>query len=271
MEELQRLSDHLRNRLSDLAATRGNGTRIVGYTPGGYLPEELVLAAGAVPLCMIQAGDRTAVESSEPYICRWIDPFCRAQIGLATSGKDPYYSALDLLVVPVTDNHIRAIADVVDYNTDLEVFPFGVPHMKEPSTFEYYLHGLARLKGKLEELTGTKITDEGLRESIRLCNRERELFRTLSTLRQSPGESISGSSFIALNHASLVSDKHFMVELLESVAHTVMSRPRRQDNAPRILLTGSTLAMGDTLPGLIEESGGLVVIEEFAEGIRPYW
>jgi len=37
-------------------------------------------------------------------------------------------------------------------------------------------------------------------------------------------------------------------------------------------LTGSTLALGDyTILNLIEEAGGVVVVEEFAEGIRPYW
>jgi len=41
---------------------------------------------------------------------------------------------------------------------------------------------------------------------------------------------------------------------------------------PRILLTGSTLAMGDSrIFNLIEDAGGDVVVEEFAEGVRPYW
>ena len=37
-------------------------------------------------------------------------------------------------------------------------------------------------------------------------------------------------------------------------------------------MTGSTLALGDyRMLDIIEESGGSVVIEEFAEGIKPYW
>jgi len=272
MEELKRLSEHLRNRLVDLIDARQNGKKIIGYTPGGYLPEELVLAAGAIPVCMIRGGDNSAVEFADAYICRWIDPFCRAQIGYAVSGTDPYYKILDLLAVPITDNHIRAIADVLDYNTDLEVFPFGVPHMKEQTTHEYYLNSLVRLRGKLEEVTGNKITDEMLKESIQLCNRERALFRKISMLRKLEGGSITGSEFIALNHASYLADKNYMVEILESVKDTLIEQTVRQQHGPRILLTGSTLAMGDThLLDLIENAGGSVVIEEFAECIRPYW
>jgi benzoyl-CoA reductase/2-hydroxyglutaryl-CoA dehydratase subunit BcrC/BadD/HgdB len=43
-------------------------------------------------------------------------------------------------------------------------------------------------------------------------------------------------------------------------------------SGPRILITGSTLAHGDDkIIRLVEEAGGNVVIEHFAEGLRYYW
>jgi benzoyl-CoA reductase/2-hydroxyglutaryl-CoA dehydratase subunit BcrC/BadD/HgdB len=272
MKEIIRLSDHLKNRISDLTRARDGGQKIIGYTPGGYMPEELVLAAGAIPLGMIRGGDPAAVALANAYICRWLDPFCRSQIGYSVSGTDPCYAILDLLAVPVTDNHIRAIADVVSYNTRLEVFPFGVPHMKEQNAYEYYLHGLDQLRIKVEEVTGNEITDQRLEESIELCNRERELFRQISLLRKADGVPISGSQYIALHHASFLADKRFMVEILESLAETLAKAASRPAQRPRILLTGSTLAQGDhCLLDLIEDAGGVVVMEEFAECMRPYW
>jgi benzoyl-CoA reductase/2-hydroxyglutaryl-CoA dehydratase subunit BcrC/BadD/HgdB len=272
MKEIKRLSDHLKNRISDLAGARNGGNKVIGYTPGGYMPEELVLAAGAIPLGMIKGGDPSAVALADAYICRWLDPFCRSQIGYAVSGTDPYYSILDLLAVPVTDNHIRAVADVISYNTRLKVFPFGVPHMKEQTAHDYYLHGLVQLRIKLEAVTGNKITDQRLAEAILLCNRERELFRRISELRKKDAVPISGSHFVALHHASFLADKRFMVEILESLTETMAKAASRPARRPRILLTGSTLAQGDhSLLDMIEDSGGIVVMEEFAECIRPYW
>ncbi len=272
MKEIEMLSAHLKDRIICLSKARDMGKKIIGYTPGGYMPEELVLAAGAIPIGMIQGGDPSVPDLANAYVCRWIDPFSRSQIGYAVSGRDPYYEAIDLLAVPVTDNHIRAIADVVSYNTDLDVFPFGVPHMKEEAAYKYYLHGLTRLRIKLEEITGNAITDERLDEAVMLCNRERELFRRISILRQADKVPISASQYVALHHGSFLADKQFMVTLLESLAGGLTEYADGQANRPRILMTGSTLAMGDNrLLDIIEDAGGVVVIEEFAECIRPCW
>ncbi|MBU2549909.1 MAG: 2-hydroxyacyl-CoA dehydratase family protein, partial [Proteobacteria bacterium] len=104
----------------------------MGHIPGGYLPEELVLACGAIPLGLTNGGEHEAVQEAGAYLCRWIDPFCRAQIGYGTREGDPFYSRLDLLVVPITDNHVRGVSDVLSHYSPLPVFPYGVPHKKDP-------------------------------------------------------------------------------------------------------------------------------------------
>jgi benzoyl-CoA reductase/2-hydroxyglutaryl-CoA dehydratase subunit BcrC/BadD/HgdB len=272
MEALDRLSAHLSTRLVDLNRAKQEGRKIIGYTPGGFLPEELVLASGAIPVGLIRGGDHAMVELAGAYICHWIDTFWRAQIGYGISGDDPYYSIIDLLVVPMTDNHSRALMDVLDYNTAIEIFPFGVPHTKDDPAFEYYLDGITRLKAKLEEVTGVEITDIKLKEAIDLCNRERELFRAISLARRSRKVPISSRDFIALGHGSFLADKQFMVEVLESVVKELEGQAVSLQEGPRILLTGSTMAHGDSkVIDLTEKAGGVIVIEEFAEGIRPYW
>jgi len=272
MEARDILSVHLKNRLVDLSQAKEEGRKIIGYTPGGYLPEELLLASGAIPICLIRGGDHSMVELAGAYICRWIDTFCRTQIGYGVSGEDPYYNIIDLLVVPITDNHIRAVSDVLDYNTDIDIFPFGVPHTKDNLALNYYLHGITRLKNRLEELTGVEITDSRLREAINLCNRERELLRDISLMRKAQPIPISSKDFVALNHSSLLADKKVMVEILESTAKEVKKQAVLSFEGPRVLLTGSTLALGDDkVIDITEDAGGVIVIEEFAEGIRPYW
>ena len=272
MKAMRKLTAHLKDRLVDLAKAKDEGRKIVGYTPGGYLPEELILACDAIPVCMIQGGDHYFVEFAGSYICRWIDTFCRAQIGYALSGEDPYYNLADMLAIPITDNNIRALSDTVSHNTDINVFPFGIPHMKEESSLKYYLSGINRLKVKLEELTGVSITDSRLREAIHLCNRERELLRKISLMRKSQPIPISNKDFVYLNHCSFLADKRVMVEILESIHTELEEQSTMFDKGPRILLTGSTLAMGDhKILDITEEVGGVVAIEEFAEGIRPYW
>ncbi|MFC2123109.1 2-hydroxyacyl-CoA dehydratase subunit D [Bacteroidota bacterium] len=272
MGAMDTLAAHLKNRLVELTQAKAQGHKIIGYTPGGYLPEELVIAGGAIPIGFIRGGDHAMVELASAYLCRWMDTFCRGQIGYAVSGEDPYYNIIDVLVVPMTDNHIRAVMDVLDYNTEIEIFPYGIPHMKDELAGDYYLKGIIRLKGKLEEMTGVEITDARLKEAIGLCNRERELLKEISLMRQASPVPISSRDFVALNHASFLADKKVMVEVLEEMVKELKEGVASPGDGPRILLTGSTLALGDNkIHDLMDEAGGVIVAEEFAEGIRPYW
>ena len=272
MEATDKLSAHMRNRVTDLTKLQNGGRKVVGYTPGGYMPEELVYACGALPVGLIRGGEHEPVLYSGAYLPRWMDTFCRAQIGYKMLGEEPLYQMVDLLAVPLTDNNIRAVADCWDFYTDTEVFRFGVPHEKSDFALKYYLEGINLLRDKLESLTGTKITETKLREAIDLSNKERELLKEISLMRKLEQPPISGRDFVALNHDSFQADKSVMVEVLESLCARLRKQEAPSRKGPRVLLTGSTLAHGDyKILSLIEETGAEVVIEEFAEGIRHYW
>jgi benzoyl-CoA reductase/2-hydroxyglutaryl-CoA dehydratase subunit BcrC/BadD/HgdB len=117
-----------------------------------------------------------------------------------------------------------------------------------------------------------EITESRLKQSIRLCNRERELFRQISLMRQSDNFAVASKDFVALNHGSFIADKGVIVEILESFIKEAKDSAPLSKDGPRILFTGSTLARGDSkVMDIIEDNGGVVVMEEFAEGIRPYW
>jgi benzoyl-CoA reductase/2-hydroxyglutaryl-CoA dehydratase subunit BcrC/BadD/HgdB len=63
-----------------------------------------------------------------------------------------------------------------------------------------------------------------------------------------------------------------MVEILESLIHEMEDLDIQAVSGPRVLLTGSTLAYGDgKIVRLVEEAGGSIAIEHFAEGLRYYW
>jgi benzoyl-CoA reductase/2-hydroxyglutaryl-CoA dehydratase subunit BcrC/BadD/HgdB len=272
MGAMAELSAHMKTRILELKKLRDEGRKIIGYTPGGYMPEELVYACGAVPAGLLRGGEHEPVVYAGAYLPRWLDTFCRAQIGYRLLKEEALYQMIDLLVVPITDNNIRAIADSWDFYTDVEVFRFGVPHAKTDSGFKYYLEGIDLFRQKLEDFTGVKISEPKLREAIELCNKERGLLKEISLMRKSPHPPISGRDFINLNHASFLLDKRTMIKVLESLLAELRKRQAPPPTGPRVLLTGSTLAYGDyKMLSLIEETGASVVVEEFAEGMRHYW
>jgi benzoyl-CoA reductase/2-hydroxyglutaryl-CoA dehydratase subunit BcrC/BadD/HgdB len=272
MLELKGLSEHTKARAAELEELKKQGKKIVGYFPGGYMPEELVYACGAVPVALNRGGDHEAVEVAGAYIVRWVYTFGRAHIGYKMLGTEPIYDLIDVLVVPITDNHVRITADAWDVFTDVEVFRFGVPHVKHDRAVAYYANALRSLKDRLEKLTGTEITEQSLRAAIDLCNKERDLLKEISLMRKLERPPIAAMDFVKLNHASMVLDKQVMVEALESLCAELKAKEGPPASGPRILLMGSTLAHGDyKVLDMIDKAGGTVVVEEFGEGMKRYW
>ena len=271
MGAMEKLAAHLGKRPLELRKLKSEGVKIIGYIPNGYMPEELVYASGAIPVGLIRGGEHEPVAVSGSYLPRFLDTFCRSQIGYRMLGEDFLYQTVDLVVVPVTDNNIRAIADSWSFYTDVKVFQYGVPHIKDGLGFQYYLVSLNELKERLADFTGTKIDDDKTKEFMDLFNRMNGLLKEISLLRKSERPPISGRDFASLNHASFYADPATFVDILQSLLQELKEKetPVRK---PRILLTGSTLAMGDyKILDMVEELGAAIVIEEFSEGIRPYW
>ena len=271
MSAKEKLGSLSKARGVDLARKKVAGVKIVGYFPDEYFPDELALACGAVPLGLCRGGDYDAVFRSGAYVIRWVDTFCRAQIGYLTSKDDIYYSSIDLYVAPIIENNMRITADAADYFTDIPGFRFGVPRQKTELALQYYFDGLKLLRERLESLTGNKITDEKLREAIELCNRERDLLKEISLTRKAESPLISGKEFIDLLHHSYVLDKKEFVEVLESYVEELKTK-EGLPKGKRVLLTGSELAWGDSsILDFVEKGGGNVVIEQYCSALRDYW
>lgn len=274
MDTMQRLTAYLRNRPVELKHIKDSGEKkIVAHFVGDYLPVEIIHAAGAVPLGLVHGGDPEAVEAAHRAILRYLCPFSRAQFGYWVLGEQSYYSLFDLLVAPITCQHLRRAADLYNVHTDVPIFRLGVPQPYDGEQgAQYFSEGLEFLKQRVEELTGNKVTEAKLRESIALYARMRDLLRQISELRKSPRPPITTTEFIKLNHAAHIADPNFMVELLDTLYQELRDKEGPERTGPRILITGPNIALGDyKVLDLIEECGGTVVVEDIAEGVIFYW
>lgn len=272
--DVNELEAYLKNRPMELEQLKSKDSKIVGYFASKYVPEEIIYASGAVPICLAHGGDPYPAEVALSAAPRIICPFARAQVGERLQKENPYYSLVDMLVGPTVCQHLRKATDIWEYYTDGEVFRLGVPHQYDSDfEIEYYAERLKALKGRLEILTGNEITDEKLGRAIELYNRMRELLKKVSLMRKAPHPPISALDFIGLNQASFYADPVFMVEILDSVYQELRQKPQPSDpEMPRLLLVGPNIAYGDyKVLNLVEEAGSNIVIEEICEGIRYYW
>jgi benzoyl-CoA reductase/2-hydroxyglutaryl-CoA dehydratase subunit BcrC/BadD/HgdB len=268
------LAIHLKERPSQLKEAKNKGVKIIGYFPGNYVPEELIYASGAVPLCLINGGDSQPAEAALSIVPQVICPFARAQVGERLLGENPYYSMIDMLVAPITCQHLKKVAEVWEYNGDLEIFKLGIPHQHNNDfEIEYFTDRLKVMKDRLQVITGNQITDEKITNAIGLYNKMRELLKNISSLRRTSPSLLSSLDFVKLNHASFYTDPVFMVDFLDYFYHELKDKQQfTKTDAPRILLIGPNIGYGDyKILELVEEAGGDIVIEEICEGIRYYW
>jgi benzoyl-CoA reductase/2-hydroxyglutaryl-CoA dehydratase subunit BcrC/BadD/HgdB len=270
----ERLAAYLRDRPAELLEAKRKGVKIVGYFPGNYVPEELITASGAVPLCLVNCGDTPQIEASlsvMPYI---FCPFSQTQVGERLLKRNPYYDMIDMLVAPITCQHLKKVAEIWEYYGDIEIFKLGIPHQHDSDfELEYYADRLRALRERLQVFTGNEITDRKISSAIGLYNRMRELLKEISLMRRSSPSPLSALEFAKLNHDSFYADPTFMVDILESASHDLRKKPTdTETDAPRLLIIGPNIGYGDyKVLELVKEVGGEIVIEEVCEGIRYYW
>ena len=273
--EIKELSELLEIRPEQIRQERKRGTKVIAFFPGNYVPEEILFAAGTVPICLTHGGQGDAVQASRDLVPDIICPFARAQVGELVLQTNPFYKEIDMLIAPVTCQHLKKTADIWEYRTDMEIFKLGVPPQYDTDFgMDYFVGRLKTMMERVASVSGNRLTDEKLVEAIALYNRMRALFRSISRLRKNNPPIVSFSDFLFLNHLSFYLDPAVMVAALEKIQHRFerLTQSAESSDKPRILLIGPNVAFGDnTISKLVESVNAEIVTEEVCEGIRSYW
>jgi benzoyl-CoA reductase/2-hydroxyglutaryl-CoA dehydratase subunit BcrC/BadD/HgdB len=271
-QTIKELAELARTRPMRLKEKKAQGKKVIEFT-GQYVPDAMIYAAGAEPYYLGRGGEPEPPDAVLPYMLRFMNPYARSQVGFYLLDLDPVTPITDLIVAQQTDCHVGRISELMEY-LELPVFKVGVPSdWKKEIAYEYYHKALGRLKTKLEEVTGNEITEETLKEKVEETNRIHELLRKIGELRKQDAPPIGGYDFIRLNHYSLLVEPEVVIEKLEKLYEELKGAEGVfAADAPRVLLAGRIVAIGDYVPiKLIEEAGALIAVEMLDEGVRPYF
>jgi benzoyl-CoA reductase/2-hydroxyglutaryl-CoA dehydratase subunit BcrC/BadD/HgdB len=269
LDRLEELAQIARTRPEKLKERKEKGAKLIGYI-GRFVPEELIRASGAVPYLMCRGGEPEPPDAVIPYLLRFMSPYDRAQIGYHLLGMDPVLPMLDLVVIQNSDCHESRLADVFEY-IKVPTMRLGVPPDWQKSlSRDYYQQRLIRLRERLEALTSHKISDDKLKKAIDSLNQIRSRLQKISLLRKEQPLPIGGYDFIRLNHYSFYGEPEVLAEKLDGLYRQLQKAqspfPR---GAPRLLLAGHVVSVGDyVVPKLIEDSGAVIVAEFLDEGMR---
>jgi len=252
-----------------LSAHRDGGRKIVGVLCG-LVPEELIRAAGAVPVRLCGSFAATVLPAEE--VCpSGVCPLVKSSVGLALAAAPPF-PYCDAIVVPTTCDGKKKAAEILSRRGATWVLEVPSTSQAQGGRGSWIEH-LWSLLGRLESLTGRKITRKTLELSIASCNKKRAAYRRLSEL-QAHGQIWGRDALLATNMA-LYDEPDSWAAQTERLCDELRGRGKiddRMDTRPRLILTGAPILLPKyKLPFLIEESGGHIVGDELCSGGKTLW
>ena len=274
LRSLDLFKDAFPGRINQILKSKEEGKKIIG-TLCLYVPDELICACGAdrVILC----GGRSApIAAAEEYLPRNLCPLIKSSFGSVIDQKCsktkscPHFGLVDLIVAEATCDGKKKMYELLDkYNP---TYVMDLPQKPEnQNALEYYIKELESLKDVLEKLTGNKISDAQLRNEIKSANETRKLLHALYELRKRDSPPIRGTEMLkVLQQMHFLAPDEFRKNLV--LLFDEIKGKKRENSGPRIMISGCPMASGNMkVPEIIEERGGLIVVEESCTGTRAFW
>jgi benzoyl-CoA reductase/2-hydroxyglutaryl-CoA dehydratase subunit BcrC/BadD/HgdB len=260
-------------RVREIAERRAAGDKFIG-TFCVYVPDELVMALGAIPVALC-GGTSLSIPYAEKMLPRDICPLVKSTLGLALSNTCPYGPIEDLAVGETTCDAKKKTWDILAAGGDFHVLE--VPQKKGPRDRDLWHEEVVRFKERLEETTGRMLEPDKLAAAIRLMNRKRRALARLNELRKAENPPLSGLDALVVMQGALVDDPLRFSENLEALNEELEDRVRRGagiatgGGAKRIMISGCPSVLGNwKLHHLIETAGAVVVCDETCTGTRYF-
>lgn len=249
-------------------AAKGQGRPIVGIMCE-FTPREIILAAGAVPVCLC-GGSAATIPAAEQQLPANLCPLIKSTFGYHVNGSNPFLKWADLIVAETTCDGKKKMFELLA--ADKPVYVLELPQKADdPDAREHWVHELRKLKAHLETRFNVAITDAELRAATDLMNRERGLRRQLADLMVAEPPPLTGRQLLDMKSiiAGLEPDLRQYAAALDWFAGHQHGGAQRGPRA-RVLLTGVPLVHGaERVLELIEDSGAVVVCLENCTGLKP--
>jgi len=276
MSQKSNVQLHMLDRFREVNNTFPNTAQILELKRQGkkvfgwlctYVPEEIIHAAGALPVRITGYSQEMELEDGNAYLYINNCSFSRSCLQMGLRGE---YDYLDGVVGGSTCDGARRLFDLWHYYIKA---PFHhvltVPRKYTQRAHDLYYSQVMEFKQRLEEFLGLQITDEALCQSIRVYNESRALLKSLYDLRKLSNPLITGAETMEVLNASFRMPKELFNEYLRKLLNELSTSGNTHKSRARLMLVGSVMNNPEFVES-IEELGGLVVTDELCSSTR-YW
>ncbi|MDI7258903.1 MAG: 2-hydroxyacyl-CoA dehydratase family protein [Thermodesulfobacteriota bacterium] len=253
--------------IDEIKEWKARGGRVVGWLCD-YVPEELIHAAGLLPVRVTGVSKEISLDDANAYLYTTTCSFVRTCFQLAFGKK---YDFLDGFVVASNCDHARRLFDVWDrYIPTPYRYILSVPHTKLPQAQKFYERELEDFKKSLEAHFEVRIPEANVGESIKLFNQTRRSLRKLNELRKEDSPKIMGAEVSMIMNACEKLPKEKFNPMIESILQELKNTRRENNTKLRLMVSGSVLNNANYVE-FIEDQGCSVVIDDLCTGVRYWW
>jgi len=257
----------IQNCLQYATQAKADGRPIVGILCE-YTPRELIMAGGAVPVCLC-GGSAEMIPPAEEHLPANLCPLIKSTYGFHLRKGNPFLEMADLVVAETTCDGKKKMYELMAKTRPMHVME--LPQKPDDNdAMVHWVSELRKLKAALEEAFGVQITDEKVRQAIETMNRERGLRRRLAELMKADSPPLTGRQLLELKSSisGLCADFEQYAKALEQ--YESQGRRAGGDSRVRVLLTGVPTVHGaERVVDLIESHGGLIVCMDNCTGLKP--
>ena len=237
------------------------------------VPQELILAADAVPLRLCNGANAYAQIGAE-FMPSKSCPVVKATIGMLHVNQTLWGDSLSSIVIPTTCDQKKKAGELLA-DMGYPVYNLEIPSSKDSDLSRFYWQeSVKQLTVDLQKITGNKITGKKVQDAIAKIINSAKIFRKLYELRINSPSLIFGTDLFLITNAYFFDDidrwsasvTALITELEERKVQKIHVTNRK---TPRLLFTGSPPIFPNfKIPILVEQSGGIIVADETCSSSR---
>ena len=252
-------------------ALKEQGVPVVGVFCT-YFPQEIAAAMGACVVGLCSTSDET-IKDAERDLPSNLCPLIKSSYGFALTDKCPYFYFSDLIVGETTCDGKKKMYEFLGEFKPVHIME--LPNRQSPDGLALYRREIIRFREALEARFGVIITEERIRQAIRVRNQERQALKALYELMRLDPVPMKGEQLYSVLYGSTFRfDKEQVIRELQDLTARIRAeydQGKHCEKAPRILITGSPSSGGAMkVVRAIEENGGVVVAYENCGGSKSF-
>lgn len=233
LNEFKEISEHPYKVLSQY---KQEGKKVIGVLPY-FAPVELVVAAGMVPMGIWGSNKKTIALAKE-YCATFYCTIAQLALEMLLDGT---MDQLDGIITPTICDTLRPMSQNirVAMSEKLPCIFLAHPQYRKPAFgLQFTVDQYTYVKKELEKISGTAITDEALREAIKVMNRSRAARRAFVKLASDHCDVITAVKRSAVLRAAWFMEPVVFAEKLEALNAELAQLPVADWKGKKIVTSG---------------------------------